>query len=705
MLPVAGKPEHLQLMNSKNESDIDEQLEFLELQENTAELDDLVCNLRHELQGIEKPLKAVATNGVFPAGHGAAPGGKGFVDYVIQPLPSALDPTTCTGHFSSIGNFTDEEEDVPVQHYLKAVMERLSRLEHCLEEWKTEQHGWMTSVVRGSRVRLERRAEGSRVGPADEAVGSNSRPGLNWELLNQWSAPKPRGRGMSRKRSSSDTEGPHSQDSPQSPAMRDARRVSLKRSSSMPLAMPAANTEERRANRFRRGPTSSSEELPGAACCAGRLLNFHKVATNANTGSTMAKKPVLASAGTFDMGLPRTHNPNILTRVVNNPVFDYFFASMILLNSLFIGVQTEYKARNIGGGPEPDFFDIAEKVFAGLFAIELLCRMVAYKTAFFHPKTLAWNVFDMVLVTMSAVEIILNAATAQTAASDASSTAGKVIRMFRMARIVRIMRVLRFLAELRIMVTLIMHSARSLFWLMILLILILYIFAIFFTQGVTDLLEEREVDDVQMDPGIMDALQENYGSMLSSAYTLFASITGGVSWRDVLRPLSYSGFGFAVLFLVYVFFCVFSVLNIVTGVFVDGAIQRSSQERDLRLEKEKEQKNLYVSMLRDLLEEIDSDATGVITREDLQEAFKREDVKYYFSVLDINVTESDYLFDMLDLDRSGEVDMEEFVNGCLRLKGNAKSIDIHTLMHEIKLMIKQLNYFMDCCVELPSPAR
>merc|ERR1712050_47775 len=116
---------------------------------------------------------------------------------------------------------------------------------------------------------------------------------------------------------------------------------------------------------------------------------------------------------------------------------------------------------------------------------------------------------------------------------------------------------------------------------------------------------------------------------------------------------------------------------------------RSAQERDLRLEKEKEQKKMYVSMLMDLLQEIDTEGSGVISRQELEEAFKSDKVRYSFSVLDIDIHDPNYLFDMLDGDGSGEVDMEEFVTGCLRLKGNAKSIDIHTLMFEIKqVMVK-----------------
>merc|ERR1712113_352931 len=100
-------------------------------------------------------------------------------------------------------------------------------------------------------------------------------------------------------------------------------------------------------------------------------------------------------------------------------------------------------------------------------------------------------------------------------------------------------------------------------------------------------------------------------------------------------------------------------------------------------------------MLLDLLEEIDVDSKGVITREELQEAFKLERVQHYFSVLDIDIADSNYLFDMLDLDGSNEVDMEEFVTGCLRLKGNAKSIDIHTLMFEIKQVLAKCETMME----------
>merc|ERR1719189_2080133 len=91
----------------------------------------------------------------------------------------------------------------------------------------------------------------------------------------------------------------------------------------------------------------------------------------------------------------------------------------------------------------------------------------------------------------------------------------------------------------------------------------------------------------------------------------------------------------------------------------------------------------------DLLQEIDSGCTGFISREELEEAFKSDKIRFSFKALDIDIHDSNYLFDMLDDDGSGEVDMEEFVTGCQRLKGNAKSIDIHTLIFTINHLMKK----------------
>merc|ERR1712217_649650 len=56
--------------------------------------------------------------------------------------------------------------------------------------------------------------------------------------------------------------------------------------------------------------------------------------------------------------------------------------------------------------------------------------------------------------------------------------------------------------------------------------------------------------------------------------------------------------------------------------------------------------------------------------------------------------DDDALFKLLDLDGSGCVDIEEFCDGCMQLKGEAKSYDIKVLMHEVLSIQKSLARFM-----------
>merc|ERR1712232_146910 len=60
-------------------------------------------------------------------------------------------------------------------------------------------------------------------------------------------------------------------------------------------------------------------------------------------------------------------------------------------------------------------------------------------------------------------------------------------------------------------------------------------------------------------------------------------------------------------------------------------------------------------------------------------------------------TDARSLFDLLDKDSSGEVDIDEFCEGCLRLKGEAKSFDIHRVNKactDLKTQIQSLTTFV-----------
>jgi len=116
-------------------------------------------------------------------------------------------------------------------------------------------------------------------------------------------------------------------------------------------------------------------------------------------------------------------------RLVGSPRFDAVMLVVILLNALVLGAETfEQIERDLGGT-----LDVLDKVFLGIFVVELLVRLTAVGwsvRAFFAS---GWNTFDFVVVTASFVP-------------------GLNASLLRIARLLRVVRVVRFLPDLRVLV-------------------------------------------------------------------------------------------------------------------------------------------------------------------------------------------------------------------------------------------------------------
>merc|ERR1712217_607051 len=62
--------------------------------------------------------------------------------------------------------------------------------------------------------------------------------------------------------------------------------------------------------------------------------------------------------------------------------------------------------------------------------------------------------------------------------------------------------------------------------------------------------------------------------------------------------------------------------------------------------------------------------------------------------INVQQEEAKYLFELLDIDESGVIQFEEFLSGCLRLHGWAKSMDLLTVMQENRTQHKLFSTYM-----------
>merc|ERR1712008_290600 len=159
-----------------------------------------------------------------------------------------------------------------------------------------------------------------------------------------------------------------------------------------------------------------------------------------------------------------------------------------------------------------------------MFLLELLIRCCAEMDHFLSRRNpnLAWNIFDLVLVLCSLMTDLADFF-AMWSTTDVASI--RLLRVLRLTRAARLVRVLRFFTDLRLMIVGIASCAQSLLWAAFLLLLVIYIYAMLVLQLVVEELSHAGSRHVA-------SLQQYYGSLTMTLYTLFGSVSGGLNWQD-----------------------------------------------------------------------------------------------------------------------------------------------------------------------------
>merc|ERR1712032_1441447 len=130
------------------------------------------------------------------------------------------------------------------------------------------------------------------------------------------------------------------------------------------------------------------------------------------------------------------------------------------------------------------------------------------------------------------------------------------------------------------------------------------------------------------------------------------------------------------------------MLNVLTAVFIESTMQNTQQDREFVIQNEMSAKRHFMHTMEFLFDELDSNGSGKISLNELEAHLHEPHVAAYFSALDLDIKRVRKLFMLIDWDRSGGIDREEFTFGCLRLKGAAKSLDLAILDGEVKSIRK-----------------
>lgn len=376
-----------------------------------------------------------------------------------------------------------------------------------------------------------------------------------------------------------------------------------------------------------------------------------------------------------------------LSRLIGSTSFDVFSCGLILLSTAINGWETEVRATSPGRADKLPFQQIAI-AFALLFFIELMMRLAAFGRAFFiSPTDWHWNLFDFICVLISGVEMYFTVTE-----NDSGVNLGtqRVLRTIRVVRNLRIIRVFRFFNDLRQMLKAVFGSLKTLCWLAVLLAMILYFFAICLVSGVTDSLfpdEGQAYNRSKPEFILRDSLDAKYGSLAKAQLSLFKAMTCGDNWGLLMEPLQETSPWLVMLFLFFIIFTVFAFTNAVTSVFVDNIMQATANEKEDLIDRQIKQRREQVEALQGIFKDSDVDRSGWLSREELVVYLEDKRVRAHFRALGLDFTRTSDLFDMLDLDGNGLVEMDEFLQVCLKLMGPAQAMDLA----QVKIQTRHLH--------------
>merc|ERR1740123_299317 len=404
----------------------------------------------------------------------------------------------------------------------------------------------------------------------------------------------------------------------------------------------------------------------------------------------MVKKAETARLETFS-GLPivdKLYVPHAalapLGWMLQSRQYEFFITFVVLLNTVMIGWQTQYAA--VHHHP-PAIERVSENVFCVIYVLELVARLLTQGSHFCSSTDCRWNLFDSVVVAAMMFERILKWAYDGPVDDLSDVSMFRIMRIARVLRIFNVLRVTKFLRELRMMIQSILHSAKSLFWVALILTLLFYVFGITLVQGVVSFCSTEGKWDSRDTIG----LREHFGTLDRSFLSLFEGMSGGISWGELLDILESLPSIYTYIFLSFISFAIFGVVNIVTAVFIDTALQCSEADRNTMVQEEILQKEKYAKRIVVLFQELDIDKSGVIGFDEFEKAVQDSQVVALINALGLDITDIRTLFVLLDRDRSGAIDIEEFLVGCMRLQGGAKALDLIKLQMMQEFLVESVN--------------
>merc|ERR1719401_1343312 len=117
-------------------------------------------------------------------------------------------------------------------------------------------------------------------------------------------------------------------------------------------------------------------------------------------------------------------------------------------------------------------------------------------------------------------------------------------------------------------------------------------------------------------------------------------------------------------------------MHVVVAVIVQNTMEHASHFKEEEQEKKRQKDQAIWLKIIQVFQAADTDCDGEMSRLEFLQSLDNAAVLRHLHEIDVDVRQAENLFDILDYDESGCLDLCEFVEGVLRARGEAKAKDV-----------------------------
>eukprot|EP00927_Polykrikos_kofoidii_P033948 TRINITY_DN28791_c0_g1_i1.p1 TRINITY_DN28791_c0_g1~~TRINITY_DN28791_c0_g1_i1.p1 ORF type:complete len:776 (+),score=96.05 TRINITY_DN28791_c0_g1_i1:95-2422(+) len=320
--------------------------------------------------------------------------------------------------------------------------------------------------------------------------------------------------------------------------------------------------------------------------------------------------------------------------------------------------------------------DILNYLFLAIFLIELILKLIfqGFRKLFYYSEDVCWNFFDTFVVLLGVFEVVTGSL--HNTPLSPVRLLGRVVRLSRIFRMARIVRIPIF-RELKLLLSGLRGMVRTLMCFFVLLFLILYFVAILMTQI---------MDDVQL-AAVTQGQSLLFEDVGKSMFTVFRCLNiGDCSAADgtplTLHLMEALGWPFYVLFTSICIIMTYGLGSFMTALIVDSTLHAAKQsdfKQSIKLAETKKVARKLDKLANVLRSRQRTDAESqffFMSRTDFAFACQNPVVQNILTDLDIDEANRLDLFDALDADGNEHVEMQELIEGLVKMRGKARKADV-----------------------------